>query len=222
MEELVADSLAERRGDEVNETLRGTRAAVEASGAGVSRAGVTGAPSEAPFTTHLSVVDGEGNAVAMTQSLGPSLGSRVVTPGLGFLYASTLGGYLAAGEPGYRPWSSQAPMMALREGELVLVMGGAGARRILSAMVGTVSRWADRELALPTALAAPRLHPSGTTLFVEEGWEAGSTLEIPGIEVIVREPSYFARLNVIEVLADGTKSGVAEPRWIGSAASGPR
>ena len=64
--------------------------------------------SEHPFTTHVSVADTFGNAVALTQSLGPTLGARVVTPGLGFLYASTLGGYLSGGGPGYRPWSSQA------------------------------------------------------------------------------------------------------------------
>ena len=86
--------------------------------------------------------------MALTQSLGPTGGARVVTPGLGFLYASTLGGYLAGGGPGYRPWSSQAPLLVLQEGEPWLVLGGAGARRILSALVATLTRVVDQ--------AAPR------------------------------------------------------------------
>jgi len=76
-------------------------------------------------TTHLSVIDRQGMVVALTQSLGPNFGSKVVTPGLGFLYAATMG-YLAARAPGDRPFSSQAPLIVLQDGRPVYVMGAGG------------------------------------------------------------------------------------------------
>jgi gamma-glutamyltranspeptidase/glutathione hydrolase len=176
---------------------------------------------EPAFTTHVSVADGDGNAVALTQSLGPTGGARVVTPGLGFLYASTMGGYLAGGGPGYRPWSSQAPLLVLRGGEPWLVLGGAGARRILSALVATVTRMVDRGLSLEEALAAPRIHPSGGRIHVEEGWPEAEALAELGYTVEPRERSWFARLMVVERTEGGGFLGAGDPRWSGSAAAGP-
>ena len=60
-------------------------------------------------TTHLSTADAHGMFVALTQTLGPNMGSKVATPGLGFLYASTLGGYLGRMEPGERARSFISP-----------------------------------------------------------------------------------------------------------------
>lgn len=167
------------------------------------------------------MADTFGNVAAFTQSLGPTMGSRVVTPGLGFVYASTLGGYLSGGEPGYRPWSSQAPLVVLRGGSPHLVMGGAGARRILSALVATVTRVADGGMDLVSAMDAPRLHPTGGDILVEEGWTGADALANLGYSVEARERTYFARLNVVELMPGGGFRGVAEPRWMESAAAGP-
>jgi gamma-glutamyltranspeptidase/glutathione hydrolase len=217
---LTSDSLADRRAQEVADRVR-TRLEGRSADLPVSPGGIDDG-SEHPFTTHVSVADTFGNTVALTQSLGPTLGARVVTPGLGFLYASTLGGYLSGGGPGYRPWSSQAPLILLRDGHPVLVIGGAGARRILSALVVTLSRWEDGGVDLERAMAGPRLHPTGGEVQVEEGWQGADPLASLRYQVIPRERSWFARLNAVEILPDGTFLGVGEPRWHESAAGGPR
>ena len=189
---------------------------------------------EWPHTTHISVADNRGTVVAMTQSLGPTLGSWVVTPGLGFVYAATTGGYLADAPPGGRPWSSQAPLVVLEEGTPRYVLGGAGARRIVSALVSVVSRLVDEGMEIPDALAAPRLHPSGDGVTLErmEGFALDATaveetLEGLGFEVQTRPfDTWFALLNAVEIHPEGVSpaprySGVADPRWAWGGAAGP-
>ena len=191
--------------------------------------GAGGAARESPNTTHLSVVDGSGMAVAMTQSLGPTGGSRVATEGLGFLYAATVGGYLGYVEPGDRPWSSQSPLIALRNGRPAYVMGGAGARRIISALVRTIVRIETEGMSAEEALAAPRLHPAGSAWSFER--PADTEADPPGA-ALAREAGrevrllpvddFFARLNVITIdRTTGTITGVADPRWRWGAAAGP-
>lgn len=183
---------------------------------------------EPGHTTHVSVVDDNGMAVSMTQSLGPTGGARVASPELGFLYASTLG-YLANVEPGDRPWSSQSPLILLREGELAYVLGGAGARRIISALVQTIVGLEDGGLPLEDALAAPRFHPTEDRVLLEalygghEPEEAAAGPEALGFEVVFRETgTYFARVNAISVdPRTGELLGVGDPRWPWSGAAGP-
>jgi gamma-glutamyltranspeptidase/glutathione hydrolase len=218
---LTSDSLADRRAGEIAAKLRTVAAGNRDPMAGVA-GGAMDDGSESAFTTHISVADTFGNAVALTQSLGPSLGSRVATPGLGFLYASTLGGYLTGGGPGYRPWSSQAPLVVLRDGAPSMVIGGAGSRRILSALVSTLVRVLRDGEDLDEAMQAPRFHPAGSRVDVQEGWPVAPALEAMGYEVTLREASYFARLNAVEIGAPGSYRGVGEPRWRESAAAGPR
>lgn len=170
---LTSDSLAHRRAAEIREAVGG------GGTSGVAQGGL-GVDHEFAHTTHVSVADTFGNVVALTQSLGPTMGARVVTPGLGFLYASTLGGYLTGGGPGYRPWSSQAPLIVLRDGRPAMVLGGAGARRILSALVSTLDRTLVGGEDVAAALAAPRLHPTGSQVEVQEGWTVGEALEALG------------------------------------------
>ena len=110
-------------------------------------------------TTHLSTADKNGMVVALTQSLGPGFGSKVATPGLGFLYAATLGGYKGRIEPGERAPLSQSPLLVLEKGRPRLVLGAAGGSRIPSAIVNVVGRVLGQGLSLPDAVAAPRVHP---------------------------------------------------------------
>jgi gamma-glutamyltranspeptidase / glutathione hydrolase len=200
----------------------------ESGSAGVPSPGTAGLEDvESPFTTHVSVADGEGMVVALTQSLGPTGGARVASPELGFLYATTLGGYLGEVRPGERPFSSQSPLLVLREGRPVLVLGGAGARRIISAAVAVLSRWADGGMSIQEAMAAPRLHatPGLLTLEAMEGapWPSATAdeLEAVGLRMETRpEGSWFARLNIIEV--DSPRFiGIADHRWEGGGAGGP-
>ena len=177
-------------------------------------------------TTHLSTADGQGMYVALTQTIGPNLGSKVATPGLGFLYAATLGGYLGRMEPGERARSSISPLMVLRDGEPLLVLGAAGGARIVSAVVQAVLRVVDQGMDLPDALAAARVHPVEGGIAMETspgiGWTPETVAEVEslGLEVQVEErDGAFGRIHGIWIdPATGERVGVADPDWEGAAA----
>jgi gamma-glutamyltranspeptidase/glutathione hydrolase len=180
---------------------------------------------EPPFTTHLSTADTAGCLVALTQSLGPTMGSKVATSGLGFVYAATMG-YLGELEPGQRPFSSQSPLLVIGENRPVYVLGAAGARRIISAIVAVVSRIVDQGLPLADAMAEPRFHPTPETVYLEmrdqTSWSTAAVGDLRsfGVKPEARaSASYFARIHAIEYdPATGEFLGVADPRWNGSAA----
>jgi len=75
---------------------------------------------------------------------------------------------------------------------------------------------------LETVMAEARLHPTDGAVLVEEGWPGADALANLGFTIESRERTYFARLNAVEILSDGTFRGVGEPRWSESAAGGPR
>lgn len=176
-------------------------------------------------TTHLSTADGGGMYVSLTQTIGPNLGSKVATPGLGFLYAATLGGYLGHMEPGERARSSISPLMVVQDGEPVLVLGAAGGARIISAVVQAVLRVVDQGMTLSDALAAARVHPIDEGIAMETspgiGWtpEVVAEIESWGMEVqAVEREGAFGRIHGIWVdLRTGEKVGVADPDWEGAA-----
>ena len=132
-------------------------------------------------TTHLSTADADGMFVSLTQTLGPNMGSKVVTPGLGFLYASTLGGYLGTMTgPGMRARSNICPFIVAKDGEVLLVLGGAGGGMIPPAVVHAITRVIDFGMELPHALAEPRVAGgSGGALNAETspgiGWTGTSS-----------------------------------------------
>ena len=97
-------------------------------------------------TTHLTVADKNGMVVALTQTIGTTMGSKVATPGLGFMYAQTLGGYLGEIKPGVRAPSHISPIIVSREGKPFLALGAAGGSRIPSSIVAVISRVIDLSL----------------------------------------------------------------------------
>jgi gamma-glutamyltranspeptidase/glutathione hydrolase len=189
-------------------------------------------------TTHLSTADADGMMVALTQTIGPDMGSRIATPGLGFLYAVTLGGYLGRVEPGERVRSSITPLFVEIDGRPVVILGAAGGGRIISAVVQAVSRIVDDGMTLPEALAAPRVHPGSSgpgmarvsRLSIEaapgDGWSDAELEVFQGLGFDV-EPSRrrgaFGRIHAIAYdAAAGTWIGVADPDWEGSAEGATR
>ena len=181
--------------------------------------------SASSHTTHLSAADGNGMYVSLTQTIGPNLGSKVATPGLGFLYAATLGGYLGHMEPGERARSSISPLMVVKDGQPVLVLGAAGGARIISAVVQAVLRVVDHGMSLPDALAAARVHPIDGGIAMETspgiGWSSDDVAEVEswGLEVQeVERAGAFGRIHAIWVDPEtGEMVGVADPDWEGAA-----
>jgi gamma-glutamyltranspeptidase/glutathione hydrolase len=117
---------------------------------------------EYPSTSHLSIVDRSGNAVAMTSSIEDAFGSRLMVRGFllnneltDFAFSPTVEGKPVANrvEPGKRPRSSMAPTMVFdRNGKLVMVVGSAGGSRIINyvakALVGVLDWKLDSQQAL--------------------------------------------------------------------------
>jgi gamma-glutamyltranspeptidase / glutathione hydrolase len=190
-----------------------------------SRTGVL----EGAHTTHLSVADARGMAVALTQSIGPNMGSRVAAPGLGFLYAATMG-YLGDVQPGDRPFSSQSPLIVTQNGELRYVLGGAGGRRIIPGIVAVLSRAIDQKLPLTEAMAAPRLHAVPERIDLENRstsrWTDAQVGELRNWGFTIRQRDdapYFSRIHAIQFDPAARQFiGVADPRWQGAAAAPAR
>lgn len=180
-------------------------------------------------TTHLSTADGNGMMVALTQTIGPNMGSKVATPGLGFLYAATLGGYLGHVEPGERARSAISPIVVSKDGEPFLVLGAAGGGRIPPAVLQTILRVIDQGMSLDEALAAPRVYARGDGPIELEmpagnGWSQAviDGFGGMGVEVTLQErPGAFGRVHAILWDAEaGVWVGAADPDWEG-AADGP-
>jgi gamma-glutamyltranspeptidase/glutathione hydrolase len=129
---------------------------------------------ESNNTTHYSVVDPQGNAVAVTTTLNDSFGAGVTAGKLGFLlndemddFTSKPGvpnGYgLLQGEanaigPGKRPLSAMAPTIVLKDGKLFLVLGSPGGPRIISTVTNILTGVVDFGLNIQQAVNAPRFH----------------------------------------------------------------
>ena len=124
-------------------------------------------------TTHVSVLDADGWACAVTTSNGE--GSGVVVPGTGVHLNNVLGeedlsplGFHVE-PPGRRLPSMMAPTVVLHDGMAQLVVGSAGSNRIRSALLQVIVNVVDRRLAAQDAVDAPRVHYAPDELFAEPG-----------------------------------------------------
>jgi gamma-glutamyltranspeptidase/glutathione hydrolase len=129
---------------------------------------------ESNSTTHYSIVDSSGNAVAVTTTLNAWCGSRVTAEGLGFLLNDEMDDFTAkpgvpnmfgliqgpanAIGPGKRPLSAMAPTIVLKDGKLFLVLGSPGGPRIISTVANILMGVVDYGLNLQQAVNAPRFH----------------------------------------------------------------
>jgi gamma-glutamyltranspeptidase/glutathione hydrolase len=130
--------------------------------------------SESMETTHYSVVDSEGNAVAVTYTLNGGYGNGITVPGLGFLlnnemddFASKPGtanmfglvqGEVNAIAPGKRPLSSMTPTIVLKDGKLFMTAGAPGGSRISTAVLQVILNVLDFGMNVQDAIDAPRVH----------------------------------------------------------------
>ena len=133
-----------------------------------------GAVREPENTTHYSVVDSEGTAVAVTTTLNDTLGSRVTVEGLGFLlndemddFASKQGvpntygliqGPANAIGPGKRPLSAMTPTIVTKDGKLFLVLGSPGGPTIITTVANILMGVVDFGLDIQESVNAPRFH----------------------------------------------------------------
>ncbi len=184
-------------------------------------------PSEGENTTHISVIDGAGNAVALTTTVNYMFGACIVVPGTGVLLNDEMDDFASASnapEPGKRPLSSMAPTLVFgAAGGLWLAVGSPGGPLIPTTVAQVVQHLVDDGMSLAQAVAAPRIHHQYLPDRVDvepNGLEAATAqaLERRGHRLAPAERAWG---NVQAVRLDpetGLREGVSDPRFEGAPA----
>jgi len=182
---------------------------------------------ELPSTSHVSIVDGDGNAVAMTTTIEDGFGSRLMTRGFllnneltDFSFVATDNGRPVANriEPGKRPRSSMAPTIVLQDGRPILVIGSPGGSAIINYVVKVLIGVLDWNLDVQRAIDLPNF---GNRNFGVLELERGTPLEAmkPDLEAIghkVQVTDFTSGLHGIRIFPDRLEGG-ADPRREGVA-----
>ena len=209
------------------------RAAIDPNRAGISSNLKQGAgahvPHEGNNTTHYSIVDKFGNAVAVTYTLNGWFGARVTATGTGVLLNNEMDDFtvkvgvpnsfgLVQGEanaiaPGKRPLSSMSPTIVTKDGKPVMVLGTPGGSRIITAVLLTLVNTIDYGMNMQEAVDAPRFHqqwlPEATNLEVGTiTFETRKTLEAMGHKFAKPQPpNHLAAIMIGAPSLNGTPVG---------------
>lgn len=191
---------------------------------------------EGPHTTHFSVVDAAGNAVASTTTLNDSYGSHV-TSSAGFLLNDEMDDFttqpgvpnalfgLIQSEgntiaPGKRPLSSMTPTIVLRNGQLSFVTGSPGGPTIISATLLTVLNWMRLGMDVQSAINAPRFHHQWLpdVVLMEKLFSPEMEEQMSARGYSVKRRGHIGLVNAVGIdPKTGERCGAADPRDDGSA-----
>ena len=183
-------------------------------------------------TTHLSVIDADGNAVSMTHSL--AMPSGIITPGMGFQYNGCMGvfdprpGRAGSIKPGKSRFTASCPTMTFKNGELDVVLGAPGGTQIVMGVLHVLLNVIDHQMEMQAAVSAPRFSSTSNAIDVCNRIPRYTTraLEAQGY-TIGRNPYNYtiAWVHGIQVQADGLHGG-ADPgrdgvayKWMADAAA---
>ena len=218
--------LSREHADELRKRISLERAPASASGADRKKGG----------TSHLSVIDGAGNAAALTTTINTAFGSMVVVPGTGIVLNNEMDDFSVAPgvanvygligteansiRAGKRPLSSMAPTIVRRDGKVVLVAGASGGPHIISSTLQTLLDVIDGGRAVDQAIGAPRVHHQWVPdiLFVERGLDATARADLERRGHRVAEAGEIGAVQAVAVSPEGVV-GVADPRKGGGAAA---
>ena len=186
-------------------------------------------PYESDQTTHYSVVDKAGNAVAVTYTLNTNFGSGIVARGTGILLNNEMddfsakpgvanayglvGGDANAVQAGKRPLSSMTPTLVLKDGKPVLVTGSPGGARIITTVLQQIVNHIDFGMNPAEAAATPRFHHQWTPdeLRVEKGFSPDTLALLRQWGHKVALKASMGRTQTIEI-RDGLLRGASDPR----------
>jgi gamma-glutamyltranspeptidase/glutathione hydrolase len=192
---------------------------------------------EPQYTTHFSVLDRDGNAVAITTTINDEYGSGFVPSGTGVFMNDEMddfsaqpgvpnmfglvGGSANAIAPGKRPLSSMTPTIVRdADGNVELVLGAAGGPRIITAVFNVLMDRYIFGMSLPDAVAAPRVHDQWkpNEVRVERYGFAPEVLnELKEMGYEVNTTPALAKIHALERFANGRTWGVPDPRGEGAA-----
>ena len=191
---------------------------------------------DGPHTTHFSVVDAAGNAVASTYTLNDSYGSHVTSPA-GFLLNDEMDDFTTqpgvpnalfgliqsdanAIAPGHRPLSSMTPTMLLRDGQLSFVTGSPGGPTIISATLLSVLNWMRLGMDAQSAINAPRFHHQWMPdmILMEQNFPESMEKALQARGFSTKRRGHIGLVNAIGIdPKTGERTGAADPRDNGSA-----
>jgi gamma-glutamyltranspeptidase/glutathione hydrolase len=174
---------------------------------------------EPPDTTHVSVVDGQGNCVALTHSLGMSSG--VITPGLGFMYNNSmvnfhpLSGHVNSIAPRKGRTTGMAPTIVYArtpgrgsDGRPVLVIGAPGATRIITSIAQVVLNVVDFGMGISDAVLAPRFDCQGDLIKCQARIPEYVCAEVRTKHPIERLPQSHGGLGLVHAIAIDPATGI--------------
>ena len=160
-------------------------------------------------TTHISVLDSDGNAASVTCSNGT--GSGVLPPGTGVHLNNMLGeedlnplGFHLH-DPGTRVTSMMAPTVVLRDGEIELALGSAGSNRLRSAITQVIRYVVDYGLPVDEAVRRERMHHEAGVLHVEGGFDSAA------LDELERRGYQLVRWKGVEPLLRRHPGGLRDP-----------
>lgn len=191
---------------------------------------------ESEETTHLSVIDKDGNAVAVTTTLNNSYGSRTVVGGAGFFLNDEMddfsikpgvpnmygavGGEANAIKAGKRMLSSMTPTIVLKDNKPFLVVGTPGGTTIPTSVFQTLVNILDFNLSTEDALYKPKFHHQWLpdTLYMEKGFSESTKAALQKMGYVVLYRGAIGRTEIIKVLPNGRFEAVADNRGDDAAA----
>ena len=190
-------------------------------------------------THHLSVLDGDGLAVALTTTINTLFGSEVVASESGILLNNQMDDFVAkpgvpnsygligraanAVEPGKKPLSSMTPTVVFKDGQVVLVVGASGGPFIISSTLQAISNVVDFGMTAEEAVSVPRMHHQWVPelLFVDEGIPVDVVEGLEERGHTIRQMDFFSAVQLIESSPDGF-FGASDPRKGGRPAGAGR
>src|SRR6202046_96486 len=192
---------------------------------------------ESQHTTHYSVVDADGNAVAVTTTINAWFGSRVTAEGLGFLLNDEMDDFAAkagvpnsdgliqgaanAIGPGKRPLSSMTPTIVLKDGKLFLVLGSPGSSRIITTVALALIGVVDYGMNVQEAVNAPRFHQQWMpdVLSAEQGVSPDTVKALENMGYKIEQGvAYWSDAECIAIdLKTGERLGASDGRENGKA-----
>jgi gamma-glutamyltranspeptidase/glutathione hydrolase len=192
---------------------------------------------ESEETTHLSVIDNQGNAVSVTTTLNNNYGSKTVVAGAGFLLNDEMddfsakpgspnlfgavGGKANAIEPGKRMLSSMAPTIVLKNNKPFLVVGTPGGTTIPTSVFQTIVNIIDFKMSTDDAVNQPKFHHQWLPdeVFVEKKFSPQTWQQLQKMGYKITDRGQIGRTEVIQVLTNGRFEAVADHRGDDSAAT---